>query len=180
MVQNLMTGGASIEDTLALWASSLREAKRRMRPLFTQDRVATSAGQFLDALLGNEPRKTGWMRAEAAGDGGPWRQQALLGRGRWDADALRDIVRDYVVEHLGDADAILVILAMVDDFLAADLLSEASRFGMDALVETHDEAEIDRAIGLRAALIGVNNRDLRTFVTDLSVTERLREKIPVT
>lgn len=109
MIQNLMTGGASIEDTLALWASSLREAKRRIRPLFTQDRVATSAGQFLDALLGNEPRKTGWMRAEAAGDGGPWRQQALLGRGRWDADALRDIVRDYVVEHLGDNDAILVI-----------------------------------------------------------------------
>lgn len=79
MTQNLMTGGASIEDTLALWASSLREAKRRMRPLFTQDRVAISAGQFLDTLLSNEPRKTGWMRAEAAGDSGPWRQQALLG-----------------------------------------------------------------------------------------------------
>jgi SRSO17 transposase len=95
MIQNLMTGGASTEHTLMLWASSLREAKRRIRPLFTQDRVAISAGQFLDALLSNEPRKTGWMRAEAAGDGGPWRQQALLGRGRWDADALRNIVRDY-------------------------------------------------------------------------------------
>jgi SRSO17 transposase len=104
-----MTGGASTEDTLALWAASLREAKQRIRPLFTQDRVAASASQFLDALLGNEPRKTGWMRAEAAGDSGPWRQQALLGRGRWNADALRDIVRDYVVEHLGDDDAVLVI-----------------------------------------------------------------------
>ena len=49
------------------------------------------------------------MRAEAAGDGGPWRQQALLGRGRWNADALRDIVCDYVIEHLGDEDAVLVI-----------------------------------------------------------------------
>jgi indole-3-glycerol phosphate synthase len=78
------------------------------------------------------------------------------------------------------ADAILVILAMVDDSLAADLVSEAARLGMDALVETHDEAEIDRAIALGATLIGVNNRDLRTFVTDLAVTERLREKIPVT
>jgi hypothetical protein len=48
-------------------------------------RVAASAGQFLDGLLGNEPRKTGWMRAEAVGDPGPWRQQAILGRGRWDA-----------------------------------------------------------------------------------------------
>jgi hypothetical protein len=44
-----------------------------------------------------------------AGDGGPWRQQALLGRGRWDADALRDIVRDYVIGHLGDNHAVLVI-----------------------------------------------------------------------
>ena len=78
------------------------------------------------------------------------------------------------------ADAILVILAMVDDSLAADLLFEAARLGVDALVETHDESEVDRAIGLGAAMIGINNRDLRTFLTDLAVTERLREKIPAT
>ena len=48
------------------------------------------------------------MRAEAAGDPGPWRQQALLGRDRWDAEALRDLVRDYVIEHLADTDAVLV------------------------------------------------------------------------
>ena len=53
--------------------------------------------------------KTGWMRAEAAGDPGPWRQQAILGRGRWDADALREVVRDYVVERLAADDAVLVI-----------------------------------------------------------------------
>ena len=101
--------GASIETTLELWASSLRDVKGRIRPLFSQERVAASAGQFLDGLLGNEPRKTGWMRAEAAGDPGPWRQQAILGRGRWDADALRDIVRDYALETLADEDAVLVI-----------------------------------------------------------------------
>ena len=101
--------GASIEETLELWASSLRDVKARMRPLFTQDRVAASAGLFLDGVLGEERRKTGWMRAEAAGDPGPWRQQAILWRGRWDADALRDIVRGYVVEHLADQDAGLVI-----------------------------------------------------------------------
>jgi len=101
--------GVSIETTLELWASSLRDVKARMRGLFTQERVAASAGLFLDGLLGDERRKTGWMRAEAAGDPGPWRQQAILGRGRWDADALRDIVRDYVVENLGDEDAVLVI-----------------------------------------------------------------------
>ena len=92
--------GASIETTLELWASSLRDVKARIAPLFTQARVAASAGLFLDGLLGDERRKTGWMRAEAAGDPGPWRQQALLGRGRWDADALRDMVRDYAMETL--------------------------------------------------------------------------------
>ena len=64
---------------------------------------------FLEGVLGDEQRKTGWMRAEAAGDPGPWRQQALLDRRDWDADALRDIVRDYVIEHLSDAAAVLVI-----------------------------------------------------------------------
>jgi SRSO17 transposase len=68
-----------------------------------------SAGLFLDGLLGNERRKTGWMRAEAAGDPGPWRQHAILGCGRWDADALRYVVRDYDVEQLAADDAVLVI-----------------------------------------------------------------------
>jgi SRSO17 transposase len=101
--------GASIEATLELWAQSLRDVKARMRALFTQERVAASAGLFLDGLLSEEHRKTGWMRAEAAGDPGPWRQQAILGRGRWSADALRDIVRDYTLETLADDDAVLVI-----------------------------------------------------------------------
>lgn len=100
---------ASIETTLELWASTLRDVKRRMRVLFAQERSAVNAELFLDGLLGDERRKTGWMRAEAAGDPGPWRQQALLGRDRWEADALRDVVRDYVIEHLGDEDAVLVI-----------------------------------------------------------------------
>ena len=101
--------GASIETTLELWASSLRDVKGRIGFLFRRKRMAASAGQFLDGLLGNEPRKTGWMRAEAAGDPGPWRQQAILGRGHWDADGLRDVVRDYALETLADGDAVLVI-----------------------------------------------------------------------
>jgi SRSO17 transposase len=87
----------------------LRDVKGRVRCLFTQERVAASAGLFLDGLLGEERRKTGWMRAESAGDPGPWRQQAILGRGRWNADDLRDIVRDYALETLVDDDAVLVI-----------------------------------------------------------------------
>jgi indole-3-glycerol phosphate synthase len=76
------------------------------------------------------------------------------------------------------ADAILVILAICDDALGGELLSEAARLGMDALVEAHDEAEVDRAVALGARAIGVNNRDLRSFVTDLAVTERLAARIP--
>src|SRR3954451_4371561 len=101
--------GASIEETLEFWAASLRDVKARMRPLFSQERVVVSAGLFLDGLLGPERRKTGWMRAEAAGDPGPRRQQAILGRGRWQADALRDLVREYAVESLAEPDAVLVV-----------------------------------------------------------------------
>jgi indole-3-glycerol phosphate synthase len=76
------------------------------------------------------------------------------------------------------ADAILVILAMVDDVLAADLMAEARRHDMDVLVETHDRAEMERALALGATLVGVNNRNLRTFVTDLAVTEDLARMVP--
>src|SRR3954470_19142375 len=109
MVGRGWMSGASIEETLELWAASLREVKARMRPLLTQERVAASAGLVLYGLLGEERRKTGWMRAEAAGDPGPWRQQAILGRGRWDAEALRDIEREYVVERLAEPNAVLVV-----------------------------------------------------------------------
>src|SRR5512135_164245 len=109
MIRRSWMIGASIETTRELWASSLREVKKRIRPLFAQERAALNAGLFVDGLLGDERRKTGWMRAEAAGDPGPWRQQAVLGRDRWDADALRDLVRDYATEHLADENAVLVI-----------------------------------------------------------------------
>ena len=101
--------GATVEATLELWAAGLREVKAQIRPLFAHPSVAASAAAFLDGLLGPERRKTGWMRAEAAGDPGPWRQQAVLGRSRWDAEALRDLVRGYALEALAAPDAVLVI-----------------------------------------------------------------------
>jgi indole-3-glycerol phosphate synthase len=76
------------------------------------------------------------------------------------------------------ADAILVILAMIEDELAGELLSEAARLGMDAVVEVHDEAEAARAVALGAAIVGINNRDLRTFETDITVSERLARDLP--
>ncbi len=102
-----------------------------------------------------------------------------------DAVALPALRKEFLVDPwqvaesraLG-ADAILVILAMVDDSLAADLMSEAERFGMDALVEVHDAAEMARAGALGASLVGVNNRDLRTFDIDLAITENLAALAP--
>ena len=101
--------GASIEQTLDLWSAELGAVKARLGSLFGRAGVAASAAAFLDGLLGPERRKTGWMRAEAAGDPGPWRQQAVLGRSRWDADALRDLGRAYARETLAAADAVLVL-----------------------------------------------------------------------
>jgi indole-3-glycerol phosphate synthase len=76
------------------------------------------------------------------------------------------------------ADCILVIMAMVNDLTAKTLMLDAQHWKMDALVEVHDEAELDRALALGATMIGINNRNLRTFVTDLDVTLRLAPRIP--
>ncbi len=76
------------------------------------------------------------------------------------------------------ADCILVILAMIDDKTARALMDEAERLGMDALIETHSEAEMARAIRLGATLIGVNNRDLRTFNTTLDTFAKLAPLAP--
>ncbi|MEI7789866.1 MAG: indole-3-glycerol phosphate synthase TrpC [Alphaproteobacteria bacterium] len=76
------------------------------------------------------------------------------------------------------ADCILIIMAMLDDDHARALLDEAARWEMDALVEVHDEAELERALDLDAEMIGINNRNLKTFVTDMGVTLKLAAKVP--
>jgi SRSO17 transposase len=101
--------GVPIEQMLELWCVELRQVKADLQPLFAHPSVGASTAAFLDGLLGPERRKTGWMRAEAAGDSGPWCQQAVLGRSHWDADALRDLVRDYALEMLAAPEAVLVI-----------------------------------------------------------------------
>ena len=76
------------------------------------------------------------------------------------------------------ADCVLVILASVDDVLARELVAAARDWGMDALLEVHDEAETERALALDSRLIGINNRDLRSFETTLATSERLAPLVP--
>jgi indole-3-glycerol phosphate synthase len=76
------------------------------------------------------------------------------------------------------ADAVLVIVAAVDEALATELLAAARAHGLDALVEVHDRRELDAALALGATLVGVNNRDLRTFETRLETTEQLAPLVP--
>ena len=77
------------------------------------------------------------------------------------------------------ADAILIIVAALDDGTMAELEAAALDHGMDVLVEVHNEAELERAAKLKSRLIGVNNRDLKRFVTDLATTERLAPLAPM-
>jgi indole-3-glycerol phosphate synthase len=76
------------------------------------------------------------------------------------------------------ADCILIIMAQIDDAVARDLAAAAQAWGMDAIVEVHDDAELDRALELPCRLVGINNRNLKTFETTLATTERLAPRVP--
>ena len=95
------------------------------------------------------------------------------------------LAKDFIVDaaqvseaRAAGADAVLVMMSVLGDADAAGVLAEAARLAMDAIVEVHDEAELGRALALNARVVGINNRNLKTLATDLSVTERLAPLIP--
>jgi len=105
------------------------------------------------------------------------RDQLLDGPPLLRKDFLFDIYQIYEA-RCGGADAVLLICAMLEEQLLRELIDFARSLGMDALVEVHDEKELQAAIAAGAKLIGINNRDLRTFDVDLATTERLAPLVP--
>jgi SRSO17 transposase len=102
-------GVAAWTGALVDWRVELEALKRHMAPVFGRGEPRQAAGAFIDGVLSSAERKTGWMLAEQAGLDRPYRIQSLLGRSSWSADALRDRVRDYLAQALGDPAGVLVI-----------------------------------------------------------------------
>lgn len=100
---------AAWSGSLLGWENELASLKRRLAPVFRRREVQETGSAFVDGLLSGVERKTGWLMSEQAGFERPYRMQSLLGRSHWDAEALRDEVRGYAMEALGDRDGVLVV-----------------------------------------------------------------------
>jgi SRSO17 transposase len=96
-------------DGVLAWRDELDVLKQRLGPLFVRPEPRRQAGLYLEALLSGAQRKNGWQLAEQIGDARPWRTQRVLSHVQWDQDAARDICRDYVIEHIGSPDGVLVV-----------------------------------------------------------------------
>ncbi len=108
-MEALSARAAITHDTVQQWAEALTEVEHRMSPVFARSEARQRALAYLQGLLSPAERKNSWQLAEIVGAATPYGFQHLLGRADWDADALRDALRTYVVEHLGDDDAIVVL-----------------------------------------------------------------------
>jgi SRSO17 transposase len=100
---------AEWSGSLLQWEAELQRLKERLGSALPRRELRDTAGGFVDGLLSGVERKTGWLMSEQAGLDRPYRMQSLLGRSSWSADDLRDVVRAYALEALGDPDGVLVV-----------------------------------------------------------------------
>ncbi|MCA1612545.1 MAG: IS701 family transposase [Acidobacteria bacterium] len=108
MTQRASESQAAVEEA-ARWAHGLEAVAERIKGRFPRSEPRERAAAYLRGLISPVERKNGWQLAEQAGDGAPYGVQHLLGRAEWSADEVRDDLRSYVVEHLGDPEAVLVV-----------------------------------------------------------------------
>jgi SRSO17 transposase len=91
------------------WRNELDALEARLGPLFVRPELRRQAGLYLEGLLSAAKRKNGWQLAEQIGDARPWWTQRVLSHVLWDQDAAWDLCRDYVFEHLGADDGVLIV-----------------------------------------------------------------------
>jgi SRSO17 transposase len=96
-------------EDVSAWKSSLDDVFAQVAGLFSRVELRRRARSYLVGLLVPLERKNSWQLAEAAGDADPWKVQHFLGRAKWDPDAVRDVLRSYVVSHLAGPDGVLVV-----------------------------------------------------------------------
>ena len=101
-------GDATAAD-VGRWAEEIDQVRARLGPRFARSEARARVGTYLRGLLAGVERKNGWQLAELAGDLSPANVQHFIGRAAWDADAVRDDLRAYVVEHLGQPDGVLIV-----------------------------------------------------------------------
>ena len=128
---------------------------------------ASAVSVLTDARFQGEPGHLSQIKQSGAS-----RQSPVLRK-----DFLFDPYQVYEARAIG-ADAVLLIVAILEADQLRDMLELALSLGMESLVEVHDEAELEVAVDVGAPVIGINNRDLRTFVTDLAVSKRLAPLVP--
>jgi SRSO17 transposase len=172
-------GVAAWTGALIDWRQELAAFKAGLAPVFPRQELRETFGLFVDGLLSGIGRKTGWLMAEQAGLERPYRMQSLLGRSRWQAEGLRDAVRDYAVQALGDASGVLIVdetgfvkkgahsvgvarqysgtAGRIENAQVGVFLAYASRFG---------QALIDRRLYLPAAWAKDQDRRVKAQVPD--------------